>query len=167
MAAMLNCTRILCLVWRSTARTSRPLYVYPGILWAKIFGATVPSLRAYSVFVLMIGFLGCVLFIQGSFLGKVPVVFSWCWPATCSLCVVLGGDTGGLGIVFCAGVCDLGRILFWRSTRWWWIGRPRPCLLAAAMYSLPAGRRMQIPLMMVTLGCLWNGGAGLSIGSHC
>src|ERR1700684_749646 len=35
-----------------------PTYVYPGILWAKIFGSTVPSLRAYSVFVLLIGILG-------------------------------------------------------------------------------------------------------------
>src|SRR5471030_1651375 len=35
-----------------------PTYVYPGILWGKIFGTTVASLRAYSSFILMIGILG-------------------------------------------------------------------------------------------------------------
>src|SRR5579863_7387082 len=30
-----------------------PTYVYPGILWTKIFGTTVASLRAYSVSVLL------------------------------------------------------------------------------------------------------------------
>src|ERR1035441_7400944 len=38
-----------------------PTYVYPGMLWAKVFGSTVPSLRAFSVFGLLIGILGLFL----------------------------------------------------------------------------------------------------------
>ena len=47
-----------------------PTYVYPGMLWEKVFGTTVASLRGFSVFGLLMGILGlyffhnCCLFCQ-------------------------------------------------------------------------------------------------------
>jgi len=124
-----------------------PTWVYPGIGWAKIFGTTVPSLRGYSVFVLMIGFLG-LFFLSKELFGQsfaLVVVLAatcspWAWVVTR---VALESYSAPLFAIW-------GLYFFWRSTRWWdWA--LAGFLFACAMYAYPPAR-LQIPLMMASLG---------------
>ncbi len=124
-----------------------PTYVYPGILWVKVFGSTVPSLRGYSVFVLLIGILG-LFFLSKQLFGKsfaAAVVLAatcspWAWVVTR---VALESYAAPVFAVW-------GLYFFWRSGAWWdWA--LAGFLLALSMYAYPPAR-MQIPLMMVTLG---------------
>jgi hypothetical protein len=129
-----------------------PTYVYPGILWAKIFGSTVPSLRAYSVFVLLIGMMG-LFFLSNKLFGKscaMVVVLSatcspWAWVVT----------RVALESYFAPVFAIWGLYFFWRSNRWWdWA--LAGFLFACAMYAYPPAR-LQIPLMIVTLvGYEWG-----------
>jgi len=123
-----------------------PTYVYPGVLWAKVFGSTVPSLRGYSVVILLIGILG--LF----FLAKQSFGFSF------AAVVVLAATCSPWGWVmtrvalesFLAPVFAIwGLYFFWRSVLWRDWALAGFCF-ACAMYSYPPAR-MQIPLMMATL----------------
>jgi hypothetical protein len=129
-----------------------PTYVYPGILWAKAFGSTVPSLRAYSVFVLLIGFVG--LF----FVGR--VLFG----DACALVIVLAATVSpwawvvtrvALESFFSPVLTIWGLYFFWRSNsrRDWALAG---FLFACAMYAYPPAR-MQVPVMMLTLACLERG----------
>jgi len=123
-----------------------PTYIYPGILWAKVFGATVPSLRAYSVFWVLIGitglfFLGWELFglSFGLVLALAATCSPWIWVMTR---VALESFPT---VVFAIW----GLYFFWRSNSWWnWT--LAGFFFAAAMYAYPPAR-MQIPLMMITL----------------
>ncbi|MDE2214781.1 MAG: glycosyltransferase family 39 protein [Candidatus Omnitrophica bacterium] len=125
-----------------------PTYVYPGIIWAKIFGATVPSLRGYSVFMLLVGILG-LFFLTKKLFGKAAacvVVLAatcspWAWVVT----------RVALESYFAPTFAVWGLYFFWRSGRWWdWA--IAGFLFSCAMYSYPPAR-LQIPLMMITL--LW------------
>jgi hypothetical protein len=124
-----------------------PTYVYPGILWAKAFGSTVPSLRAYGVFVFLIGILGLFLLAK-QFLGKsfalVVVLAATCSPWDWVVSRV------ALESNFAPVFSIWGLYFFWRSNRWldWVLAG---FLWACAMYSYPPAR-LQIPLMMTTLG---------------
>lgn len=124
-----------------------PTFVYPGILWVKAFGSTVPSLRAYSVFVLLIGILG-LFFLARQFLGPsfaMAVVLAatcspWAWVVT----------RIAMESYFAPVLAIWGLYFFWRSGIWWdWM--LAGFLFAAAMYAYPPAR-LQIPLMMATLG---------------
>jgi hypothetical protein len=124
-----------------------PTYVYPGMLWAKIFGATVPSLRGFSVFVLLIGILG-LFFLGRQLFGKafaVVVVLAatcspWAWVVT----------RVALESYFAPVFAIWGLYFFWRSCRWWdWA--LAAFFFACSMYTYPPAR-LQIPLMMATLG---------------
>jgi 4-amino-4-deoxy-L-arabinose transferase-like glycosyltransferase len=129
-----------------------PTYDYPGMLWAKIFGATVPSLRALSVFVLLIGILG-LFFLGKQLFGKafaLAVVLAatcspWAWVVT----------RVALESYFAPVFAIWGLYFFWRSCRWWdWA--LAGFLFACAMYTYPPAR-MQIPLMLATLaGYEWK-----------
>ena len=123
-----------------------PTYVYPGILWSKIFGTTVPSLRAYSVFVLLIGILG-LFFLARQLWGKAfaaAVVLAatcspWAWVVT----------RVALESYFAPVFLIWGLYFFWRSNAWWdWA--LTGFLFACSMYTYPPAR-MKIPLMMATL----------------
>ena len=104
-----------------------PTYVYPGILWAKIFGSTVPSLRGYSVFVLLIGILG-LFFLGKQLFGEafaVVVVLAatcspWAWVVTRVAFVYYFAPTFAIW----------GLYFFWHSNRCWdWaLGRGHVCL---------------------------------------
>ena len=124
-----------------------PTYIYPGILWTKIFGTTVPSLRAYSVAVLLIGILG-LFFLARQILGNafaLAVVLAatcspWAWVVTR---VAVESYSAPVFAVW-------GLYFFWRSNLWWdWA--MAAFLFACAMYAYPPAR-LQIPLMLVTLG---------------
>ncbi len=86
-----------------------PTYVYPGMLWAKMFGATVPSLRAYSVFVLLIGMLGLFFLSQAIFRQGF-------WGGGCFgghlFAMGMGRYPRCHGILFCPGLCHLGSLFF-------------------------------------------------------
>jgi len=124
-----------------------PTYVYPGMLWAKVFGSTVPSLRAYSVFVLLIGILG-LFFLAKQLFGKafaLVVVLAatcspWAWVVT----------RVALESYFAPVFAIWGLYFFWRSCRWWdWA--LAGFFFACAIYTYPPAR-LQMPLMMITLG---------------
>ena len=133
-----------------------PTYVYPGILWAKVFGATVPSLRAYSVFVLLIGILGLFFLSKQLFgLGFAGVVVlaatcsPWAWVVT----------RVALESYFAPVFAIWGLYFFWRSN-YWWDWALAGFFFVCAMYTYPPAR-LQIPLMMVTLGFYEWGRRGL------
>jgi len=124
-----------------------PTFVYPGVLWVKVFGSTVPSLRGYSVFVLLIGILG-LFFLAKQLFGKafgIMVVLAatcspWAWVVTR---VALESYAAPVFAIW-------GLYFFWRSSRWWdWA--LAGFFFVGAMYAYPPAR-LQIPLMMVTLG---------------
>lgn len=124
-----------------------PTYIYPGTLWAKIFGSTVPSLRAYSVCVLLIGILG-LFFLARQLFGKafaVVVVLAatcspWAWVVT----------RVALESYFAPVFAIWGLYFFWRSgCAWDWA--LAGFFFACAMYTYPPAR-LQIPLMMATFG---------------
>jgi MFS family permease len=124
-----------------------PTYIYPGIVWAKFFGATVPSYRAFGVFGLTIGLIG--LF----FLSRTV------WSLECGLLTLLAASCSPwmwvVGRVlmesyFAPVFTVWGLYFFWRSSRWWdWA--LAGAMFAFAMYSYPPAR-MQMPLMMAALG---------------
>jgi len=123
-----------------------PTYIYPGMLWGKVFGTTVPSLRAFSVSVLLIGILG-LFFLGWQLFGKafaLVVVLAatcspWAWVVTR---VALESYLAPVFAIW-------GLYFFWRSSRWWdWA--VSGILFACAMYSYPPAR-LQIPLMLATL----------------
>jgi len=137
-----------------------PTYIYPGALWAKVFGSTVPSLRAFSVAVLLIGILGLFLlakqFLGGSF-GAAVVLAATCSPWGWVVTRV------ALESYFAPIFAIWGLYFFWRSSRWWdWA--LAGFFFACAMYAYPPAR-LQIPLMMATLGIYEWGRRALSLRS--
>ncbi len=131
-----------------------PTYVYPGMLWAKVFGSTVPSLRAFSVCGLLIGITG-LFFLSRELFGN-----------ACAMVVVLAATCSPWAWVvtrvavesyFAPTFAIWGLYFFWRSCRWWdWA--LAGVLFALAMYAYPPAR-MQIPLMMLTLAVYeWSRG---------
>lgn len=123
-----------------------PTYIYPGILWTKLFGSTVPSLRGYSAFALVVGILG-LYFLASQLFGR-----------SCGLIVVLAASCSpwawvvtrvALESYFAPVFVIWGLYCFWRSTRWWnWI--LAGFLFACAMYTYPPAR-LQVPLMLLTI----------------
>ncbi len=123
-----------------------PTYVYPGIIWGEIFGTTVPSLRGYAAFVLLIGILG-LFFVARNLFGNAfaaVVVLAaacspWAWVVTR---VALESY---FAPVFVIG----GLYFFWRSSHWrdWALSG---FLFACAMITYPPAM-LQVPLMMITL----------------
>ena len=123
-----------------------PTYIYPGLLWTKIFGSTVPSLRGFSVFVLLVGILG-LFFLSKQLFGKafasVVVLAATCSPWAWVVTRV------ALESYFAPVFAIWGLYLFWRSRSWWAWGLAG-FLFACAMYTYPPAR-LQIPLMLMTL----------------
>ena len=123
-----------------------PAYVYPGILWVKGFGSTVPVLRAYSVFVFLIGILG-LFFLSKQLFGKsfaAVVVLAascspWAWVVT----------RVAFESYFAPVFAIWGFYFFWRSN-FWWDWALAAFLFVCAMYTYPPAR-LQIPLMLCTL----------------
>ncbi|MDE2214111.1 MAG: glycosyltransferase family 39 protein [Candidatus Omnitrophica bacterium] len=132
--------------YMSYGQEKPPTYIYPGIIWARIFGVTVPSLRAYSAFVLCLGILGLFFLAQMMF-GRY-----------CALAVVLAASCSpwawvvnrvALESFFAPVFAIWGLYFFWRSIRWWdWA--LAGFFWACAMYAYPPAR-LQIPLMLATL----------------
>ncbi|MDE2027527.1 MAG: glycosyltransferase family 39 protein [Candidatus Omnitrophica bacterium] len=123
-----------------------PTYIYPAIIWAKVFGTTVASLRAYSVFGLLVGIIGLFFLARllwGSSAALVVVLAATCSPWAWVVTRV------ALESFFAPVFAILGLYFFWRSRRSfdWGIAA---FLFACAMYSYPPAR-MQVPLMILTL----------------
>jgi len=123
-----------------------PTYIYPAMLWAKFFGFTVASLRAFSVTCHLLGIIG-IFFLSRLFFG---------WQ--CALLTItvasLSPWTWGMSRVafesLMAPTCVIwGLFLFFKS--------PKAAstiisglFFAAAMYCYPPFR-LQTPLMILTL----------------
>jgi len=124
-----------------------PTYIYPGLLWAKFFGTTVPSFRAFGVFGVTIGLIG--LFFVGRLIGGYTCGLLTLLAATCSPWMWVVSRVL-MESYFAPVFVIWGLYFLWRSVHFWdWA--LAGLLFACAMYSYPPAR-MQIPLMMVTLG---------------
>jgi hypothetical protein len=123
-----------------------PTYIYPGLLWAKFFGTTVPSFRGFGVFGLTMGLIGLFFLartIAGTGYGLITVLAATCSPWMWVVGRVL------MESYFAPVFAIWGLYFFWRSSTWWdWA--LAGFLFACAMYSYPPAR-LQIPLMMSTL----------------
>ena len=86
-----------------------PIYIYPGILWVKVFGSTVPSLRAYSVFALLAGILG--LFFLSKELYGGAFAAAGCFGGHL-FALGVGCDQGCVRILFCCCLYHLGPLFF-------------------------------------------------------
>jgi len=123
-----------------------PTYIYPAILWAKLFGYSVPSLRAFSVTVHLTGILGLFLLAHSLFgwryavLTLVLAVFSpWSWVTS----------RVAFESLFAVTFFIWGLYMFLQTARIWKMVLAA-ILMAAAMYSYPP-IRLQTPLMLVGL----------------
>ncbi|MBF0505037.1 MAG: glycosyltransferase family 39 protein [Candidatus Omnitrophica bacterium] len=124
-----------------------PTYIYPGLFWVKIFGTTVPSLRGYGVFVFLIGILG-LFFLANHLFGR-----------ACALVVILAATCSPWAWVvnrvalesYFAPVFAIWAVYFFWRSGFWWDWALAGFLFACAMYSYPPAR-LQIPLMMLTIG---------------
>lgn len=124
-----------------------PTYIYPGMMWGRLFGTTVASLRAYSVFMLTLGILGlffCALGLRGIGFAAAVVLAATCSPWVWVMTRV------ALESFFAPVFAIWGLYFFWRPASWWsW--SLAGFFWACAMYAYPPAR-LQIPLMMVTIG---------------
>jgi len=121
-------------------------YMYPGVLWGKLFGFAVPSLRSFSVWANFLGVLG--LFFLGrlllgttfglwaAFLGAIS---PWVWVMSRVAFESLFAPTFFIwGLYF----------FFRRQTYTHWV--IAAFLFAVSMYFYPP-MRLQVPLMLMTL----------------
>ena len=123
--------------------TKPPNYLYPGIVWVKVFGASAESLRAFSAFFIMtavIGlfFLGGALFgiEYGAWLALAGSLSPWMWP------VSRVGYDSLVSVPFLVW----GLYFLFRSNRWHdHVGAG--ILLLGSMYGY-ATFRMAVPLML-------------------
>ncbi len=123
-----------------------PTYIYPAILWAKIFGFSDPSLRAFSVTVHLLGLIGLFLLAR-SWLGwryalvtlTVASISPWTWNIS----------RVAFESLFSLTFMIWGMVFFFKTSKIWSIVLSA-LLFAAAMYSYPP-IRVQLPLMLVTL----------------
>lgn len=123
-----------------------PTYIYPGLLWAKFFGTTVPSFRGFGVFGLTVGLIGLFFLgrtIGGFGLGLITVLAAACSPwMWCVSRVLMESYFAPVFVIW-------GLYFFWRSSAWWdWA--LAGFFFACAMYSYPPAR-LQVPMMMATL----------------
>lgn len=123
-----------------------PTYIYPAILWAKLFGYSVASLRAMSVTVHLLGIVGLY------FLAE--IFFGWRYALLTVTVASLSPWTWGVSRVafeslFSVTFLIWGIYLFLRSSKIHFTVLSGLCF-AAAIYSYPPFR-LQTPLMIVSL----------------
>jgi len=124
-----------------------PTYLYPAVAWAKLFGYSVPSLRALSVTVHLLGIIGLFLLAQQLFgcwryavLTAAVAVFSpWSWVLS----------RVAFESLFSATFLIWGLYVFLQPARFWRM-IVAGILFAGAMYSYPP-IRLQTPLMFLPL----------------
>jgi len=124
-----------------------PTYLYPGIVWAKVFGYSVPSLRAYSVTVYFLGIAG-LFFLAHLLFGwryafltmTVASLSPWTW----ILCRT------AFESLFAMTFIIWGLYFFLRPVKAWSTVLAG-LFFSAAMYSYPPFR-LQTPLMLLSLG---------------
>jgi hypothetical protein len=134
-----------------------PTFIYPGIVWARVFGYSVASLRALTVTVHLLGIAG--LF----FLGQ--LLFGRRYAILTMTLGLLSPWTWGLSRVafeslFAATFLIWGIYFFLRSPKIWSV-LLSGLFFIAAIYSYPPFR-LQTPLMLLSLiiythrkNCLW------------
>ena len=123
-----------------------PTYLYPALVWVKIFGYSVPSLRALSVTVHIVGIAG--LFFLAHFL------FGWRYAVLTVAVAVFSPWAWVLSRVafeslFAVTFLIWGLYVFLRASRPWAMVLAA-VLLAGAMYSYPP-IRLQTPLILLPL----------------
>ncbi len=123
-----------------------PTYIYPAVVWAKVFGYPVASLRALSVTVHILGIVG-LFFLARSFLG-------WRYAFFTVTAACLSPWTWGLSRVafeslFSATFLIWGMYFFFKRPKIWSVVLSG-LFFCAAIYSYPPFR-LQTPLMLLSL----------------
>ena len=123
-----------------------PTYLYPAIAWARLFGYSVPSLRALSVTVHLLGIAGLFVLARSLFGWRCAVLtvavasFSpWAWVPS----------RVAFESLFAVTFLIWGLYVFLQPPRAWRMALAG-ILLAGAMYSYPP-IRLQVPLMLLPL----------------
>ena len=123
-----------------------PTYVYPALLWTKIFGYRVPSLRAFSVFAIVLGIIG--LFLLGNLIGGFSAGL---WTAIAATISPWSWVLGRLAFEsFFAPVCVFWGTYFFFKPRSRWNDVGAGLFFCMAAYFYPPARAF-IPLFIVTL----------------
>jgi hypothetical protein len=123
-----------------------PTFIYPAVLWAKVFGYSIPSLRALNVSVHIWGIVGLFLLAR-SFFGwqyallttTLGCISPWTWPLS----------RVAFESLYALTFLIWGLYFFFKPPKIWSVVLTG-LFLAAAMYSYPPFR-MQTPLMVLTL----------------
>ncbi|MBF0504039.1 MAG: hypothetical protein HQL14_02945 [Candidatus Omnitrophica bacterium] len=123
-----------------------PTYTFPALLWTKVFGYKVASLRAFSVFAIVVGVLG--LFILGNMIGGFKAGL---WTALAASVSPWSWVLGRLAFEsFFAPVCIVWGLWFFSKARGRWKdGWAGLCFCASAYFYPPA--RAFIPLFLISL----------------
>jgi len=123
-----------------------PTYLYPALIWARFFGYSVPSLRAFSVTVHLLGILGLFVLAKSLFGWRYAVLtaavasFSpWAWVLS----------RVAFESLFAITFLIWGLFIFLKEPRYWRMVLAG-IFLAGAMYSYPP-IRLQTPLMLLPL----------------
>ncbi len=123
-----------------------PTYLYPALLWTKIFGWSVASLRAFSVTGHLFGVIG-IFFLARALFGfryalltlLAASISPWVWVSS----------RVAFESLFAATFIIWGLYFFLKSTGGWRMALAGLCF-ALAMYSYPP-IRLQMPLMLLSL----------------
>ncbi len=123
-----------------------PTYIYPAVVWAKVFGYSVASLRALNVTMHLLGIIG-LFFLARSFFGwryalvtvTVASLSPWTWNVS----------RVAFESLFSATFLIWGMYLFFKPAKIW-NSVLAALFFAAAMYSYPPFR-VQTPLMLLSL----------------
>jgi hypothetical protein len=123
-----------------------PTFLYPGLVWAKVFGYSVASLRALTVTVHLLGIVG-LLFLARS-------LFGWRYAVLTVTIAILSPWTWGLSRVafeslFSSTFLIWGIYFFLRPSKTWSV-LLSGLFFCAAIYTYPPFR-LQTPLMLITL----------------
>ncbi len=132
--------------YNSFATPTPPTYMYPGVIWVKLFGFDLPSLRSFSAFLVLIALLG--LFMAGRHIGGTRMglwvllagsISPWIW----TISRVAWDSLSFLpyftwGLFFCLAGQRLWQFIM------------AGILLSAAAYSYPPARLM-IPVFLILM----------------
>ena len=120
-----------------------PTYMYPAIIWAKLFGYSVPSLRCFSVAVYLLGLMGLFFLAKDLFSVRyalwtllVASLSPWAWGLSR---LALESFPSNIFLIW-------GMYFLFKSNRNWSVCLAGT-LFSFAMYAYPA-MRLQVPLML-------------------
>lgn len=126
-----------------------PTYIYPAVVWTKMFGYSIQSFRAFSGFITVCAIMG--LFLLAARLFSIQTAFWVVLTASISPFVF---QVSRIALEACLAPCMIiwGMYFFLRSDKWY-NAVLSGIFLVLAMYSYPPAR-LFVPLLFLPLVCL-------------